>query len=77
LHINSEYPLQGHADLVPPPTILFDFERGQGEVPVVGWSQMLTALTKLVEPFVQKDQDLTTKLKRLWAYELQKHDGIH
>jgi hypothetical protein len=58
--------LQGHADLAP--HIVFDFEEGLGEVPVVGWAGMLAALMALLRPFLLPSQDPTAKLKRLWAY---------
>ena len=34
---------------------------------MVGWAEMLAALKILVRPFVRQGQDITAKLKRLWA----------
>ncbi len=55
--------------------ILFDFEDGYGEVVVDGWAQMMAALKVLLRPFIRTNQDITTKLKRLWAYELKEREG--
>ena len=54
--------------------IWFDFKQGSGEVLVDGWAQMMTALKNLLRPFIRPNQDITSKLKRLWAYELKERE---
>ena len=68
--------MQIRADVAPELCrILFDFNEGSGEVLVDGWAQMLAALKALLRPFIRPNQDITTKLKRLWAYELKDREG--
>ena len=42
---------------------------------MVGWAEMLAALKILVRSFVRQGQDITAKLKRLWAYEIKNREG--
>ena len=56
-------------------SVVVTFDFGNGTVIVIGWAQMLTALTTLLRPFVLPGKDVTAKLKRLWAYELTDREG--
>ncbi len=66
--------LQGHKDLAAL-ELIFDFKQDLGEVAVVGWPQMLASLKTLLRPFLARGQDITAKLKRLWAYEVDEREG--